>query len=863
MVLLKLNMSIYKKIVTMFVLACFLLGLIPVVTSQDGALAPDGEAGQTYYAPFPVLITLDGEIDDWAGVPSVLLSGSDTSVRFAGASDGEYLYFLGDVTDPHIISGEHGLNYWNEDSVEFYVNGSGDLATRSYKEGIAQITIPALNMDVEIEDAILAGVRGTTLSAQAKVVGTDDGYRIELAIPLKNDLWEITPSHGSVLGFQVHLNGASSGGRDSKLIWSVLDTSDTSYQNPSVFGFLIFYEVGQTDLPVVEAIENLTPEIRLVSRDTFYFDPSVPIELRVDGVLAYMTLEEKIAQMTLVEKGSIINDDIQYLGIGGLLSGGGGFPQGNNTPEGWAEMVNGYQEYAINSRLGIPLIYGVDAVHGHSNLEGAVIFPHNIGMGATRNPALVEEACRITALEMIATGIYWNYSPVVAVVQDIRWGRTYESYGEDTDLVSELATACIQGLQGEDLSNPTTVLATPKHFVGDGGTVWGSSTTGDYQIDQGVTDIDEATLREIHLPPYAAVIDTGAQNIMISFSSWDGIKMHGQDYLINDVLLDEMGFNGFIVSDWAGIDQVNPADYYESVVIAINAGVDMNMVPYDYLRFMDTVKEAVDNGDISIERINEAVTNILTVKMEMGLFENPFSDPSLVDAVGSAEHRAVAQQAVTESQILLKNDGDLLPLDPNTSTVFVAGIPADDIGIQSGGWTIEWQGNTGDITTGTTILEAIEASVSDETTVYYNPRGSFANVVDENGDPIIADVAIVVVGERPYAEGLGDDGELRIEPIDIRAITNAQEYADKVVVVLISGRPLIITEKIAEWDAVVAAWLPGTEGQGVADVLFGYAPFTGKLPITWPASVDQLPLSSEHEPLFPFGYGLETVGLQE
>ncbi len=559
--LLKLIMQVYKRIMTLVVLISVLLGIIPVAMSQDGPLAPHGVDGQVYYAPFPVLITLDGNSDDWEGVPRVLLSGYDTSVRFAAASDGKYLYFLGDVIDPHIVAGQHGETYWDEDSLEFYINGTDDLGARSYKEGIAQITVPALNIGVTIEDTILSGVQGNTVNAQAKVVETEDGYRVEMAVPLVNDVWSIEPNHGTALGFQVHLNGASENNRDTKLIWSVFDTGDQSYQNPSLFGALVFYEVGQTEIPVVKDLNMGPEEVELVSRNALYFNTSMPTEARIMDLMARMTLDEKIAQMTLVEKGSIIEDDLTYLGIGGLLSGGGGFPAGNNTPEGWAEMVNGYQEYAMNSRLGIPLIYGVDAVHGHNNVEGAVIFPHNIGMGATRNPALVEEACRITAQEMIATGIYWNYTPVVAVPQDIRWGRSYEAYGQDTDLVSELASACIRGLQGDDLADPFTVLATPKHFVGDGGTAWGSSTTGNYQIDQGVTAIDEATLREIHLPPYAAVIDAGAQNIMISFSSWGDIKMHGQEYLITDVLRGELGFDGFIVSDWGGIDQVNPADY--------------------------------------------------------------------------------------------------------------------------------------------------------------------------------------------------------------------------------------------------------------------------------------------------------------
>ncbi|MFZ0546861.1 MAG: glycoside hydrolase family 3 N-terminal domain-containing protein, partial [Candidatus Promineifilaceae bacterium] len=583
-------------------------------------------------------------------------------------------------------------------------------------------------------------------------------------------------------------------------------------------------------------------------------DPNLPVKERVEDLMNRMSLADKVAQMTLVEKNSISREDISLYGVGGLLSGGGGYPIGNNTPQGWAEMVDGFQSAALDSYLGIPLIYGVDAVHGHNNVNGAVIFPHNVGLGAANDPELMVEIGQVTAQEMIATGIYWDYAPVVAVPQDIRWGRTYEAYGEDTNLVSTLATAFVQGLQGDDLSAPDTVLATAKHFVGDGGTAWGSSTTGSYQIDQGVTEVDESTLRAIHLPPYAALIEAGAQNVMVSYSSWDGLKMHAQQYLISDVLRGELGFDGFIVSDWGGIDQITN-DYYQAVVTAINAGVDMNMVPSDYKRFMNTTLEAVANGDISEERINEAVRNILTVKFELGLFKHPFSDPDLLAQVGSEEHRAVARQAVAESQVLLKNEGDVLPLSPDLPLVLVGGAAADDIGIQSGGWTIEWQGKQGNITAGTTILEAIEQTVSPDTTVLYNEFGRYEEL--PAGQPT---TCIAVLGERPYAEGLGDSADLRLPVNDLRAVARMEEVCDTLIVVLISGRPLIITDLMEDWDALVAAWLPGTEGQGVADVLFGLQPFTGTLPYTWPRSVDQLPFdfTVEIDPLFSFGYGLQT-----
>jgi beta-glucosidase len=836
-----------------------------VQTVEESLLAPNGAPGETYFAPFPHAITLDGDLSEWEDVPKVTIPESAlvvtgaTSITFAAAADEEFLYLMGDVTDAKIITGAHGDQYWNEDSVEFYINGTGDHNLTSYVDGVVQITVPPLNAGSAVDDVVIGGVNGEMAEAQIVVVQTEKGYVVETAVPLKNRVWNIQREHGSVIGFQVHLNGASESSRNLKVIWSLLDQSDTSYQNPSVFGQLVFFEIGQTEV-VLDLPEPTPAPVRPpIEANADYLNPELSVATRVEDLLAHMSLVDKIGQMTLVEKNSIEAADITTLGIGGLLSGGGGYPDTANTPEAWAEMVDGFQSAALDSYLGIPLIYGVDAVHGHSNVVGAVIFPHNVGLGAANNPELMTEIGRVTAQEMVATGIRWNYAPAVSVPQDIRWGRTYEGYGENTALVSTLAAAYLRGLQGDDLTAPDTVLATPKHFVGDGGTAWGSSTTGSYMIDQGVTEVDEATLRAIHLPPYKAVFDAGAQSVMISYSSWGGIKMHGQQYLISDVLRGELGFDGFVVSDWAGIDQITN-DYYKAVVASINAGVDMNMVPYDYHRFINTMLEAVENGDISEARIDEAVRNILTLKFELGLFDHPYSDLTLLPQVGSAEHRAVAREAVAQSQVLLKNDGDLLPLASDLPLLLVGGEAADNIGIQSGGWTIEWQGQVGDITPGTTILQGIQQTVSSETTVVYNEFGRFDDL--PSGQPI---PCIGVVGERPYAEGIGDNPNLRLPVNDLRALNRMQEVCDTLVVVLISGRPLIITDQLPLADAWVAAWLPGSEGQGVADVLFGDAPFTGKLPYTWPHSIDQLPFDFTNlpyvgcaAPLFPFGYGLTT-----
>lgn len=588
-------------------------------------------------------------------------------------------------------------------------------------------------------------------------------------------------------------------------------------------------EQTPTALPATEIATPAQPEC-------YTKDSSVPVEQRVDMLLACMTLEEKIGQMTQVEKNSIRTGDITKYFIGSILSGGGGSPSQDKTPAGWAEMVSAFQDEALATRLGIPIIYGVDAVHGHGNLYGATIFPHEIGLGAANDLDLMERIGRATAAEMLATGAVWNFAPVVAVPQDIRWGRTYEAYSESTEIVSQLGAAYIRGLQSIPEGYPAEegesirVLATPKHFLGDGGTVLGTSRT--YLIDQGDMQVDEASVRALYLPPYQAAVEAGAMSVMVSFSSWNGTKMHAQKYLITDVLKGELGFKGFVVSDWGGIDQIDSNDYYQSVVTAVNAGVDMNMVPYDYVRFIDTMKQAVANGDISQERIDDAVCRVLTAKFMLGLFYHPYPDPALASSIHSPEHIDLAREAVRKSLVLLTNEANALPLPKNVPVIFVAGEGADNIGMQCGGWTIEWQGKSGDIQPGTTILEGIQAAVSLDTRVEYNSSGKFDGM---------ADVGIVVVGEQPYAEGVGDASELRLSDADINTITRIRERVNKLIVIILSGRPLVITEQLPLADAWVAAWLPGTEGAGIADVLFGDYPFTGKLPYTWPRTNEQLP----------------------
>jgi len=571
---------------------------------------------------------------------------------------------------------------------------------------------------------------------------------------------------------------------------------------------------------------------------------------RAESMLSQMTLDEKIGQMTQPDVHALTEHaDIQKYFLGSILNGGGGGPT-NNTPANWLKVVNEYQSWALKTRLKIPLIYGVDAVHGHNNVDGAVIFPHNIGLGATHNPALVEQAEHVTALEVAGTGIRWVFAPCIAVAQNERWGRTYESFGDTPALVSELGAAAVRGFQGKNLSAPTSVLACAKHFVGDGGTQNG--------VDQGNDVCDEATIRKLYLPPYQAAIKAGVGSIMVSYSSWNGQKMSGNKYLLTDVLKGELGFQGFLVSDWAGIDQISP-DYKTDIEKSINAGMDMVMIPNgpgqpnNFVEFIQDLKQLVEEKRVPLARIDDAVRRILRIKFEMGSFENPYTDPALNAAIGSAEHRAVARECVRQSLVLLKNDNHALPLSKNLKHLVVVGKAADDIGIQCGGWTITWQGQPGNITHGgTTILAAIRNTVASGTTVTFSPDGS-----DMKG----ADAVVVVVGELPYAEMKGDRSDLRLAPTDVALVEKAKSAGSPVVTVLLSGRPLILGAALDASDAFVAAWLPGTEGQGVADVLFGDYKPTGKLPRQWPRNNDGLATAavqaSASAPLFPEGFSLD------
>ncbi len=577
-------------------------------------------------------------------------------------------------------------------------------------------------------------------------------------------------------------------------------------------------------------------------------------------LLAEMTLDEKVGQMCQPDQSALKDPaDIEKYFLGSLLSGGGSGPKNkaDYTLRGWTDMVDGYQRHALKTRLGIPLIYGVDAVHGHNNIPGAVIFPHNIGLGCARNAKLVEKIERITAEEVRATGINWVFAPCVTVPRDLRWGRTYEGYSESPDIVKLLGGAAVRGFQGANLAEPLSVVACAKHFVGDGGTSYGTGKMNNGRgLDQGDTRCDEATLRRIHLPGYVAAVKAGVGTIMPSYSSWNGRKCSGQKHLLTEVLKQELGFDGFLISDYNAIDSIEDTNnnYKKSVERAINAGMDMVMLTDKYREFCKDLKELAAEGKVPMSRIDDAVTRILRVKFAMGLLDkdrSPLADRSLQKSFGSAAHRAVARQAVRESLVLLKNERRTLPLAKTAKRIHVAGVGADDLGMQCGGWTVDWQGSMGNhVPGGTSILTAIKNTVSPGTKVTYSPDGKGAEG---------ADVGVVVIGERPYAEGAGDSIDLALAKENFGTLANMKKAGIPLVVVLLSGRPVILGGIPDQAQALVAAWLPGSEGQGVADVLFGGYKPTGKLSHTWPRTVSQLPINvgdKKYDPLFPFGHGL-------
>jgi beta-glucosidase len=597
------------------------------------------------------------------------------------------------------------------------------------------------------------------------------------------------------------------------------------------------------------------------------------IEAKVAALLARMTLEQKVGQMVQPDIRSVTPDDVRKHRLGSVLNGGGAFPgeKKHASVADWVTLADSFYDASMdttNGALAIPIIWGTDAVHGHNNVIGATLFPHNIGLGAANDPDLMERIGAATAREVAATGLDWTFAPTVAVVRDDRWGRTYESYSEDPEIVRAYADRIVRGLQGapdsREFLDSSHVLATAKHFIGDGGTADG--------VDRGDTAVSEADLLRIHAAGYVAAIAAGVQTVMVSYNSWNGLKVHGHRHLITDVLKKQMGFDGIVVSDWDGVDEVQGCSK-DKCAQAINAGIDMVMVPTDWRNFLTNTLDQVRAEKISIARIDDAVTRILRVKYRAGLFERgrPSSRPlaNKRELMGAPEHRELARQAVRKSLVLLKNERAVLPLR-RKSHVLVVGDGADDISKQSGGWTLTWQGtenSKADFPGATTILQGIARTVEaagGKVSLGVGLKPDLQRELRESRP----DVAVVVFNKDPYAEWFGD-----LRSIDYRGAGGAElallqqlrQASVPTTCVFLTGRPLWIEPELAACDAFVVAWLPGSEGSGVADVLFRKAngkvnyDFVGKLSFSWPRTASQTTLNRNdpgYDPLFPYGFGL-------
>lgn len=634
-------------------------------------------------------------------------------------------------------------------------------------------------------------------------------------------------------------------------------------------------------------------------------------EAQISALLARMTLDQKIGQILQPERQFITPDEVKRYHIGSVLSGGGSVP-GDNRPEDWIAMNDAYWAASMEEdadHLAIPLIYGVDAIHGNTNVIGAVVFPHNIGLGAAHDPDLLEKIASVTAKEIAATGVDWTFAPTLAVARNDHWGRTYESYSEHPDIVCQYAPRFVKGLQGQ--FEEDKVIACAKHFIGDGATLHG--------IDQGDMCIPEEELRRLHLPPYRAAVEAGVLSVMVSLSSWYGAKCHGHKFLITDLLKKELGFQGLVISDWDGIDYLD-SDYRNCVVQSLNAGLDMFMVTSRWKEFIALTKEAVLSGTVSMDRLDDAVRRILRVKFLANMFSKPRPAQRKLSldhsCFGSPEHREVAREAVRKSLVLLKNEGDILPLDKG-ARILVTGKNAHNRGHQCGGFTVAWQGVNDKQPIDGSIYNDVDheqlrdpadsradswgSAIVGGTSVWEGIRAVAPNAVlsddGSDADPAKHDLAIVVIGEVPYAEMLGDirveglakglrigmgstsdekyvsgEAELmkkgpygthlylhQLHPEDLATIQRVRSQGVPVVCVMICGRPLVIEQELDASQAFMVAWFPGSEGAGVADVIFGDYPVQGRLSFSWPRYDDENWNLGDpgYDPMFPYGFGLE------
>ena len=573
----------------------------------------------------------------------------------------------------------------------------------------------------------------------------------------------------------------------------------------------------------------------------------------VDKILSKMTLEEKVGQTIMADLDFIKPTDLKKYPIGGILNGGNTSPNGNqraSTNE-WKQLAQDFYDESMNSGAAVPILWGTDAVHGHSNVFGATIFPHNIGLGASGNEKLLEDIGAAVAEEVLATGLYWTFAPTVTVPQDYRWGRTYEGYSESPELVSRLGEAFIYGLQGrgDQFLGPNKIIGTAKHFLGDGGTYLG--------VDQGDTKVSENILKDIHGTPYYSALDACIQTVMASFNSWNGSKVHGNEYLLTEVLKNQMGFDGFVVGDWNGHGQI-PGCSNGSCPESLIAGVDMYMVPENWKDLYRNTLRQAESGEIPIERLDDAVKRILIVKERLGLFDGKKPSNSPFSEVGLQHNRDISRQAVRESLVLLKNNENILPIKKGKK-VLVIGPDADSLKTQTGGWTLDWQGTNNqnkDFPNAITFLDALKEEIGAENVTHVQ----FLNNVDAKD----YDLAIVAYGEQPYAEGVGDRSNLNFSSKrHIAFLEVLKKNNIPTISLFFTGRPLWVTKEINLSDAFVVAWLPGTESRGMTDVMVSgdnkNYDFTGKLPFSWPKNTYQANLNyydATSDPLFAYGYGL-------